>query len=1137
MKPKVLRVNESRLSMTKPYPQALLAPFGWEQRFEVLEKIGAGAMGQVWRARETATDRIVALKMIDPARCGDEQILARLEIEGETLTKLRDAGSHDHVVPILDFQVTDSHACLVMEFIPGLNLKKWCSTHQISLIDRVRLISQVARASGWFHDLGIVHRDLKPANILVSAVTHQPVIVDFSIAKVEDTLTLTLTNEALGTAPYMAPEQFDKKRGPISPASDVFALGATLYELLTQVHPHPGDFPQIMQRLVDEVRPAPPSALNPAVPKDLESIILKALSHRPTDRYVDGSMLADDLDRFLTGEPVTARPISTAAFVTRQAMRRPALTTAIAACLILLIAVAYTTRRAAHQRHQHMLESRFTQLLQDKSWTREQMQEAETALGALAVHDRARAAQLDRALIDDVGADIAIALQQPRLAPGDADWMQDAIAALQLRQPDEAARLTSLLQERQLRWETLVDLRAPFANREGLFPRGRQTVQGELLFPDYDDSVGISPSVLVKERFPTPVEISTTLVSTIPFRHVGFTFKLQTLRMEVGLYAVAHAPLAAFTLAGDLQRDTPGGILYLMKQGEMLSALHIPEPLVFEQPFHVILRADRSGLEVEVNQRWKLATDPAFTFVNTSTDNDFRISWPRTLGIRDLVIRAQQAGKPSPLEQGDLHAVAGEWARAQASYEQHVGHPQTGSESLYKLGIALEKQGKEPAAAEVWTRLAEGSSGLWHDLGLYQLWRSAVFSQSIADAKPYLDRLPAPGRISPEIPRAVTSSDRSKLAKAYSRVSAGLNFLYVKIEDMDQAMKAFAILGVTDLEIAYNLAGGYHMAGSDGIARELANRGLAFPSKASLDADSRSKAIALLDQWCRMDQSEREPKLGHLLKEWEQAQPQDASFTALSRIEQARVHARSGRLVEALPLLQSLPALKGVEPRLITNARLLEGAVLHELRRPDEALTAWLAGIQSAGDSAKKNPLQLYDRIMMHHATRSWTPEVCDEVISRLLGKGTDGLARLSLQSLFLKAFTSDPVYANSLNAFCHEEEGTRYVQDYAYARLPARELFRLWFSRMLERFILATSFPPHASQEDRIRVRATVQQTLAWITSTGGSAEVLSGFLHTWSSPMNAASFEVPKGQAPPQLVIHLKWLLAQRSRHLDAP
>lgn len=377
--------------MPKAYSHPLLAPFGWDQRFEVLEKIGAGAMGQVWRAREIAIDRIVALKMIDPARTGDEQILARLEIEGETLTKLRDAGAHDHVVPILDFKVTDSHACLVMEFIPGLNLKKWCSTHQLSLLDRVRLITQVARASGWFHDLGIIHRDLKPANILVHAVTHQPVIVDFSIAKQDEGITLTLTNEALGTAPYMAPEQFDKKRGPISPASDVFALGATLYELLTQVHPHPGDFTQIMQRLADEVRPAPPSALNPEVPKDLESVILKALSHRPSDRYADGAELADDLERFLAGEPVTARPISTVAHLVRRARRKPALTAALAACLALALVAGWGIHLAGKERHQRAVEARLAEAMSASDWTRSAIQGAEASLAALAIEDPSKA--------------------------------------------------------------------------------------------------------------------------------------------------------------------------------------------------------------------------------------------------------------------------------------------------------------------------------------------------------------------------------------------------------------------------------------------------------------------------------------------------------------------------------------------------------------------------------------------------------------------------------------------------------------------------------------------------------------------------------------------------------------------------
>lgn len=140
--------SESR--SRQPVPD-LLHALGWAERFELLDCIGSGAMGQVWRARERDSEKIVALKMLDPARVGDEQTLARLDIEAATLMKLREAGSHANVVPILDFKLTDSQACLVMEFIPGLNLKKWCEAHRLGLLERARLIAQVARASGWFH--------------------------------------------------------------------------------------------------------------------------------------------------------------------------------------------------------------------------------------------------------------------------------------------------------------------------------------------------------------------------------------------------------------------------------------------------------------------------------------------------------------------------------------------------------------------------------------------------------------------------------------------------------------------------------------------------------------------------------------------------------------------------------------------------------------------------------------------------------------------------------------------------------------------------------------------------------------------------------------------------------------------------
>ncbi|MDP1587634.1 MAG: hypothetical protein Q8M07_07835, partial [Prosthecobacter sp.] len=147
-------------SRSRPPVPDLLRVFGWAERFELLDCIGSGAMGQVWRAREirsrghkpvadevsttspdhhrlaaaATTDRIVALKMLDPSRVGDEQTLARLDIEAATLMKLREAGSHANIVPILDFKLTEFHACLVMEFIPGLNLKKWCEAHRLGLM-------------------------------------------------------------------------------------------------------------------------------------------------------------------------------------------------------------------------------------------------------------------------------------------------------------------------------------------------------------------------------------------------------------------------------------------------------------------------------------------------------------------------------------------------------------------------------------------------------------------------------------------------------------------------------------------------------------------------------------------------------------------------------------------------------------------------------------------------------------------------------------------------------------------------------------------------------------------------------------------------------------------------------------------
>jgi predicted Ser/Thr protein kinase len=659
--------SESR--SRQPVPD-LLHALGWAERFELLDCIGSGAMGQVWRARERDSEKIVALKMLDPARAGDEQTLARLDIEAATLMKLREAGSHANVVPILDFKLTDSQACLVMEFIPGLNLKKWCEAHRLGLRERVRLIAQVARASGWFHALGIVHRDLKPANILVNAVTHQPVIVDFSIAKLDDSLPITLTNEALGTAPYMAPEQIDRRRGGITPATDVYALGATLYELLTQVHPHPGDLTQVVRRHAEEVRPAPLTALNPEVARDLECICLKTLSYRPEDRYADGGALAEDLERFLAGEPVKARPISRLTHLGRQARRKPALTSALAVCVALGGFVLWNYPRQVAQRERFALQTRLTTAMQATVWNPQSLREAEATLAALEEHNAPLAGQVRERLHHDIVRDMESRLQQNHLLDEDFEWLRTTVTWLESRSPAQAGRLRGLITERLGRWETQIELRGPLADLQGVFPRSRVEAKNGLLYPVYEGDNGKIPALVVTETVSVPVEASCTFVGEAEaFHHIAMEVAHENSRVSLALYKAKHAPRAVLDSLRGRPLEPQSHVLFIVHKRDFKHAIHIPDTRLLEQPFRMTLRLEREWAEADINGRWRLRLDSPFALGSVEAKNYFRISWPRNVGLKELIVRARRSDAFSPLEQADLLAAKARWTEARHLYD------------------------------------------------------------------------------------------------------------------------------------------------------------------------------------------------------------------------------------------------------------------------------------------------------------------------------------------------------------------------------------------------------------------------------------------------------------------------------------
>ncbi len=271
--------------------------------YELIEEIGRGGMGVVFRARQLSLDREVAVKMISRGPLASEQERTRFQAEARAVAQL----DHPGIVPVYDVGELDSRPFFSMKLIEGETLAQRLSKAPLSSEEAVELIAQVCLAVEYAHLNGILHRDLKPSNILIDH-SGQVHVMDFGLAKrIDDSSDITRSGAVLGTPAYMAPEQAAGHRGEVSPASDVYSLGSVLYSALTGRPPFQAATAVDTLLLLLEQEPLSPRALNPGIDRDLEMIVLRCLQ-KPVDlRYSSAAELARDLQAYLNDEPISAR--------------------------------------------------------------------------------------------------------------------------------------------------------------------------------------------------------------------------------------------------------------------------------------------------------------------------------------------------------------------------------------------------------------------------------------------------------------------------------------------------------------------------------------------------------------------------------------------------------------------------------------------------------------------------------------------------------------------------------------------------------------------------------------------------------------------------------------------------------------
>ncbi|GBD35962.1 Serine/threonine-protein kinase PrkC [bacterium HR36] len=289
-------------------------------RYELLEEIGRGGMGVVYRARHVELNRVVAVKMILSGYLADREQIRRFQQEARTAAQIR----HANIVSVFDYGETDGHHYFAMDYVAGQSLQQVLQRGPLAVDVAARLVATIAHAVAHLHQHGIVHRDLKPSNVLLDE-HGQPYVSDFGLAKwLQENEVRTVSGTVLGTPSYMAPEQAQGQTAQISPRTDVYSLGAILYALLTGRPPFAGDNPLDVILQVLESEPPNPRQLRPEIPRDLEWICLKCLEKDPQQRYATAAELAADLERFLQGETPAVAPYSGWQRLRRWFRREPA---------------------------------------------------------------------------------------------------------------------------------------------------------------------------------------------------------------------------------------------------------------------------------------------------------------------------------------------------------------------------------------------------------------------------------------------------------------------------------------------------------------------------------------------------------------------------------------------------------------------------------------------------------------------------------------------------------------------------------------------------------------------------------------------------------------------------------------------
>jgi len=1093
-------------------------PSGGEPRvvgpYRVEKLLGRGGMGVVYKAVDTRLGRTVALKVLRSGGDAAPEELARFRLEAQNAAKLQ----HPHIVPIHDIGREADLDYFTMDYIEGGTLSAWLREEQPSCEEHVAMLEKIARAVHHAHEQGIIHRDLKPSNVMVDK-QGEPHVMDFGLARnVESAQGLTVSGTALGTPQYMPPEQAKGAQKEIGPHSDVWALGVMLYEMLCGRAPFEGETVFQVLRAVVADDPVPPRKRAPGVSLDLDTICLKCLEKDWRRRYASAAELADDLRAFLTGEPITARPLSRMERAYRACRKRPVL--GVSAVLLLafagvaawLLQATSTTERVAK------LKEAIEGSLTERIPTLEELGQLDRQCAELEALDPDAAALAKRKVNKSFADALTRLVRQPRPEEAELQTVESSLKLLQARDPELGSAVEGEHRQRQRNWETLFNLAPPFADLARVFDARTVKTDENGIYATRPRDSPAGPLCVTREEAAGNVRLDASFVRWQEMGRLGLGFKsaagrgyavIVCAQSEVTPPKGEMVPPEYAPTLGNAAEGRGTATLQVWRAGSKVLEQRLePKQLADE---HLRLRVQREGGKfiLEVAGAPAVAFEDPFPLAMKDR-GCFEVIIPGKVRLELLqAARQAQPAAPSPLERADELYEQGKYQEALTAYQEQGLQTATGAfgqEARYKQGLCLVGLGRREAAAALFDAVGAEDGKRWPLLALCQLMAILIEKKDLEQAWAIVDvaEMRFGGqRVALSIPENLKGLIRDAYIQEFSGVML-LGCTPERVAKLERAAKATRLIETSHWRnswVRWNLMRAKHWLGDYEAAERLAREMMSqIPEEDGwhlLVAEERSWLLRLAGKAPAALQLVN----GLLLDGKGRPRPE----RRLLLVERARILAAQEKWDEAeadLDLLYKIAPLKDLAYRQWAAGHLLRGFLAK--RRGDEKTMAeaWNAAAvepwyEATGQS--QFPRGTMEKLLVVHAgalSGTLKQSHLDAILEAYGERGEDakaGTTPSAAQSLLqvlagsggvrlmAEAFKMTPA---AMNALWRQPRGLDVARTTAFLNVPLSQIAGGPLSLLLYGMVQQGVPRPLTDEEDRI----------LWETSRRGFEEFRKG-------------------------------------------